>query len=208
MLTVTDTGVGMDAETKARCLEPFFTTKAVGQGTGLGLATVSDIIQQSGGRIEVESAVDAGTTMRLYLPQAEPLVQSAPVAASKGGGAKTLLIVDDDAHSRRAMTEILKYKGYRVLEAGSGADAVTMLSERREPVDLLLTDVVMPAMNGRELAARLTELRPGLKIIYVSGYSPDQISNYGVVGSGQTILLKPFTPETLSSRVRTALDAH
>jgi len=212
VVSVSDTGAGMDAETKSRCLEPFFTTKSIGQGTGLGLATVSDIIQQSGGRIDIESVLGQGTTVNLHLPLMQ--VDALTVAALSEQPAprdqkrlRTILVVDDDGHARRAMFEILRHDGYRVLEGASGSHALSLAASQSEPIDLLLTDVVMPEMNGQDLAARLKQMLPAMKVIYVSGYNPDFASNYGMQSSGNVLLQKPFTPETLSSRVRAALDA-
>jgi PAS domain S-box-containing protein len=208
LIAVSDNGSGMDAETKAHCLEPFFTTKSVGQGTGLGLATVADIVQQSGGRIDIDSEPGRGTTVRLYLPHVESPAAAAPIARpSNPGMARTILVVDDDGHARRAMFEILQHHGYHVLEGTSGTHALALAAQHPDAIDLLLTDVVMPEMNGRDLAARLKEIRPGLKVIFVSGYSPDLISNYGVLNSGSLLLQKPFTPEALASKVRSVIEA-
>jgi PAS domain S-box-containing protein len=210
MLAVTDTGVGMDEATLARIFEPFFTTKEVGKGTGLGLATVFGIIKQSNGFIRVSSEVGRGSTFRIYLPlvdkpterydgQAE-LVQL-PV------GTETVLLAEDAAAVRAAARQILERYGYTVLEAPSGRDALNIALKRQSPIHLLLTDVVMPEMSGRDLAEQICELRPSAKVLYMSGYTDDAVVLQGILSAEIPYLQKPFSPATLARKVREVLDA-
>jgi signal transduction histidine kinase/CheY-like chemotaxis protein len=207
-ITVTDTGVGMDAETQARIFEPFFTTRPREEGTGLGLATVSGIVQQSGGVIEVESEPGEGTTFRIYLPRVDvsPEPKAQPVASRVGPrGHETLLLVEDQAPLREMLREALQLVGYRVLVAADGEEAVGAARRHRGRLDLLITDVVMPRLDGCELARRLSAERPGLRVLYMSGHGLDTATRRGMIEGG-TLLEKPFSTETLSLRVREALD--
>jgi two-component system, cell cycle sensor histidine kinase and response regulator CckA len=209
LLAVRDTGAGMDEATKARVFEPFFTTKEPGKGTGLGLATVFGIVKQSGGSVEFESAPGRGTTFRIYLPRVEETVPASPssVDASKAPrGTETLLLVDDDAGVRGLVRLALQTFGYQVLDAADGAAALRVSVAHQAPIQLLVTDVVMPGMSGRELADRLTALRPGLKVLYLSGYTDDAIVRNGVATSGIAFLAKPLTPGMLARKVRLVLD--
>ena len=207
-LTVTDTGVGMDAETQARIFEPFFTTRAPEEGTGLGLATVAGIVEQSGGVIEVESAPGKGTTFRVYLPRvdAKPEPKPEPTPARLGPrGHETVLLVEDQPPLRNILREALQLLGYRVVVAADGEAAIATARRLRGQLDLLVTDVVMPRLDGCELARRLTAERPGLRVLYMSGHGLDTATRRGMV-EGSTLLEKPFSTETLSFRVREALD--
>jgi PAS domain S-box-containing protein len=205
-LAVRDTGTGMDAATLARVFEPFFTTKEVGKGTGLGLAVAHGIVTQSGGHIEVESTPGAGTTFRIHLPVVEGNPEdetSAPPPAARGS--ETVLLVEDEPHVLDTMRRVLEERGYRVLEATDGVEALARLERAGADVRLLLTDVVMPGMDGRELAARALERRPDLRVLLVSGYAPDIVQ--GAHGAPHPFLQKPIVPEVLAHRVREVLDA-
>jgi CheY-like chemotaxis protein len=210
MLAVSDTGIGMDAQTQSHIFEPFFTTKEVGKGTGLGLATVHGIVKQSGGHIWIESEVGNGTSVKIYFPRVEvnevetrSLPQSIPSASLKGN--ETILLIEDDLRVRQITREILQSQDYKVLEA-NGEDALQVSQQYPGKIDLLLTDIVMPKSNGREIAEQLLEVRPDLKVIYMSGYADDIIIQHGLLEGELTFLPKPFTPKTLVEKVRTTLD--
>ena len=207
MLAVTDTGQGMDEATQARIFEPFFTTKATGQGTGLGLATVFGIVKQSGGDVCVYSAPGRGTTFKVYLPRTDEAAQDVGEAAAPGmaRGIETVLLVEDDPAVRAVARRALTGAGFRVLEAGLPEEAL-QLAEGGE-VALLLTDVVMPQMTGPELAQRLLATRPGLRVLFMSGYTGGALAHQGLVDAEATYLQKPFTPAILVSTVRAALDS-
>ncbi|HEU4581009.1 MAG TPA: ATP-binding protein [Polyangiaceae bacterium] len=206
-LEVSDDGVGMDAETARRIFEPFFTTKAPGKGTGLGLATVHGIVTQSGGQIEVVSDIGQGTTFRISFPPAP--AESAPRARSTEPaiprGRETILVCEDEAGVRELTTHFLRSGGYNVLVAGSGRDALAAAAQRGE-IDLLVTDVVMPEMNGVQLARRLRDERPELKVLYLSGYTATVIDSRTDMGAKDELLAKPFTRAELLRRVRRAID--
>jgi PAS domain S-box-containing protein len=209
MLSVSDTGCGMDAETRSHIFEPFFTTKAKGKGTGLGLATVYGIVSQSGGHIRVESESGRGTSFMIYLPRVEQEFEAiepgkAPTVSLQGS--ETLLIVEDEEPVRALVCEILQKNGYTVLEAGHGAEAIQICERHEGSIQLMVTDVVMPGMSGRELAQRLSTLRPDMKVLYVSGYTEDAIVHYGVLDQGTNFLQKPFRPYDLARKVREVLD--
>jgi len=209
VLSVSDTGVGMDETTKARIFEPFFTTKGVGKGTGLGLSTVYGIVHQNGGHITVESAPGTGTTFRIYLPlhdapAAEPSVGL--VANEERGGSETILLVEDEAMVRRFTQEALEHSGYHVIQAAYGSEAVAIFEKSPDAFHLLLTDVVMPQMNGREVAKRIVELRPGLPVLYMSGYVGMGIIEDGLFDPEMNFIQKPFGADALLHRVRQLLD--
>ncbi len=211
LLAVSDTGVGMDAETRSHIFEPFFTTKGAGKGTGLGLSTVYGIVKQSGGTIWVESAPGRGTTFEIYLPLVEETAANGELHPAlpppTPGGSETILVVEDEMSVRKLAAEFLGSNGYRVLEAQDGAEALQVCEEHRAPIHLLLTDVVMPGMSGRELAVRLVGARPEMKVIYVSGYTDDAIVQHGVREEGTVFLQKPFSLDALARTVREALDS-
>jgi CheY-like chemotaxis protein len=207
-LTVSDTGGGMDAETATHIFEPFFTTKGAGHGTGLGLATVYSIVQQSGGSIEVDTEPGHGTTFRVRLPEVAAVEGSeqdevAPARASTAS--ETVLLVEDDERVRALVRSILKKGGYRVLEAEHAEAAAEISSAHQGPIDLLLTDVVMPGRNGRELAEQVVRSRPSIRVLFMSGYSNDAVMMRGVHITDAQFIQKPFTIDELSSKVRDVL---
>ncbi len=210
VLALSDTGTGMDAETMSHLFEPFFTTKGKGKGTGLGLSTVYGIVKQSHGEVVVSSEVGRGTTVRIYFPVAGQTGKVAAETTDRAGaarrGTETILLVEDEAEVRRLAREMLARQGYTVLEAGSGAEALRIWRDRQESIDMLLTDVVMPRMSGRELADKLRETRPDLKLMYMSGYTDDVVARHGVLEGGTPFISKPFTYELLSRKVRSVLD--
>ncbi len=209
LLAVSDDGVGMDRATQARAFEPFFTTKERGRGTGLGLATVLGIVQQSGGHVSVYSEPGLGTTFKVYLPRCDAAADPMPrpaLPARADGGSETVLVVEDDDQVRAVVAQILEEAGYRVLRASGPTEALA-LCEGESPVHLLLTDVIMPKMNGRELADRVRALRPGLKAVFMSGYTDRVVLEHGALGSESHFLQKPFTSVGVLQKVRSALDA-
>jgi CheY-like chemotaxis protein len=208
MLAVTDNGVGMDKATQARVFEPFFTTKEKGKGTGLGLSTVFGIVKQSGGSIWLYSEPGRGTTFKVYFPRtganAKRRSSSATMRAVKGG--ETILLVEDEEQVRHVARTILARAGYQVIETVTPADALQKSEQLAGPIHLLLSDVVMPKMSGRELAEKLAPKRPSMKVLFVSGYTDDTIVHHGVLEAGVAFLQKPITPETLLKKVREVLD--
>ena len=210
MLAVSDTGVGMDAETRSRIFEPFFTTKSVGRGTGLGLSVVYGIVKQSGGSIEVYSEQEQGTTFKIYLPCVEepaevlPATQSLPARMQ---GTETILLVEDDAQVRNLAATALTSCGYTVLVADSARAALPKCDEHKGDIDLLLTDVVMPGSGGREVANQVLARRPNTKVLYMSGYTTNAIVHHGDLEPDTFFLQKPFSPAGLSAKVREVLDS-
>ncbi len=211
MLAVTDTGSGMDEATRSRLFEPFFTTKEQGKGTGLGLSTVYGIVKQSGGHIWVYSEPARGTTFKICLPavaaEPEDVVDAPAIVETPAARAETVLLVEDAARVREVVREILEMSGYRILEARHGAEAIEISERHDGPIHLLVTDVVMPHMSGRELAQHLAPLRPDMRVLYMSGYTDDAIVRHGVLEAGTAFLSKPFTPDALAAKVREVLDA-
>ena len=211
MISVSDTGTGMDAVTQASIFEPFFTTKSQGEGTGLGLATVYAIVQQAGGAIYVYSERGVGSTFKVYFPRVDVPMDawvSVPSEAEMVGHLPSIgavLIVEDEPGVRSFAGQVLGQAGYRVLEARSGEEAIALASAPGESISVLLTDVVMPGMNGRVLAERLRALHPGVAVLYMSGYTDDMVLRAGVVAEGSNFIQKPFTPDGLLARIRAAL---
>ncbi len=209
MLAIGDTGTGMTAETRQRLFEPFFTTKEAGKGTGLGLAIVYGIVKQAGGEIMVYSEVGKGTTFKIYLPLVE--VPASLVAAEQRagelGGTETILVCEDDPKIRRLVEVMLTRRGYRVLSAGDPADALETVRKFAEPIDLLLTDIVMPHTSGFELARTVAQLLPGLHVLYMSGYTDNHMNGTQTLGEDVPFLQKPFTTAALLSKVREALQS-
>ncbi len=210
-LSVADTGTGMDENTKAHIFEPFFTTKGPGKGTGLGLATVYGIVRQSGGGISVESDLHKGSTFRIYFPlEKRPVdarTQPAP-PLDKSRNFETVLVVEDEEIVRTLVCDVLEEEGYHVLCASDGIEGFRIAEEFDGHIHMLVTDVIMPHMNGPELADKLTTARPGIHVLYISGYSNNDISEHGVVDTQIELLQKPFTPQTLARRVRDILEGH
>jgi len=209
MLAMTDTGTGMGKSTQQHIFEPFFTTKEKGKGTGLGLSTVYGIVKQSGGNIELYSELGKGTTFKIYLPASALGAETAATVASPAEpprGSETIMVVEDNGIVRKVMKRILKSIGYSVIEAGSGEEAVRICEQSKGKIDLLITDMVMPGMTGRELSNLLTDKYPGLKVIFVSGYTDDAISHHGVLEPGMFFIQKPFVVQALAEKIREALD--
>lgn len=208
MLVVSDTGTGMDVDTKARMFEPFFTTKPKGQGTGLGLATVYGIVKQSGGYIWVESEPGHGTTFKVYLPRVDADVdpQSASPEIRRLNGSETVLLVEDQDQVRELTKRLLEARGYRVLVAASGPEALRLAEQHAGQIRLLVTDVVMPGMSGREVGLLLAPTHRDMRVLYLSGYPDPSVVDQGVLAPGTPFLQKPFTSEGLARKVREVLD--
>jgi PAS domain S-box-containing protein len=210
MLAMSDTGIGMDKETQAHIFEPFFTTKEKGKGTGLGLATAYGIVKQSGGDIWLYSEPDQGTAFKIYLPRVEEAaqpVEAISTGAPLSGGSETILLVEDEEGVRDLAGRILELKGYKVITASNPTEAAQVCERHEGPIHLLLTDVIMPTMSGRQLAEHVAFLRPGLKVLYMSGYTGNAIVPHGILEEGIPFLQKPFTPDSLTHKVREVLDA-
>jgi len=210
MLAITDTGIGMDEATRAHAFEPFFTTKGKGKGTGLGLATVYGIIDQSGGGIAMRTAPGRGTSIRIYLPvtTASPVPERPQIAPLATEGTETLLLVEDNDAIREISARALRRRGYTVYEAHNAEEAIDWALKATRRADILITDVVMPGLSGPNLAARLMQQNPKLRVLYMSGYSEDATEVHGTFWGGVPLLQKPFTPSQLAERVRMALDAN
>jgi signal transduction histidine kinase len=210
LLEVRDTGIGIDETVRAHMFEPFFTSKEKGKGTGLGLSTVYGIISQAGGEIEVQSEPGEGSRFRIYFPRAEGnLEDRLPIAGGEAAsvGLETVLLVEDESGVRALVETVLKKLGYKVLVADSGETALKIWVERQGSIDILLTDVIMPQMSGGDLAHKLREQNPRLKILFMSGYTDDMIASHGVLAGETQLIQKPFTTEALARRIRSVLDA-
>ena len=208
MLAVSDTGAGIDEDVREHIFEPFFTTKEVNKGTGLGLSTVYGIVKQSEGHIWVYSEVGRGTSFKVYFPCVDKAPDQTAYRSAKDGdlrGSETVLLAEDEQMLRDLAKQVLEMYGYRVLEAGSGDEALSICEKYEGSIQLLITDVVMPRMSGRDLADKAGKLRPEMKIIYMSGYTNSAIVHQGVVESGAAFIQKPFAPQELASVVRSVL---
>jgi PAS domain S-box-containing protein len=208
-LSVTDSGSGMDRQTRARMFEPFFTTKEHGRGIGLGLSTVYGIVRQSGGAIDVVSEPGSGTCITVLLPRVHEPISIAPSVGvpELSGGSETILLVEDDAGVRQATRKILVGLGYRLLEAAHPTDAIELVKVYVGPIDLLISDLIMPGKSGRELAKELSGLRPGLRVLHMSGYSDELAIQQGMLGRGTAFIQKPFANAALANKVRALLDS-
>ena len=210
MLAVSDTGHGMTTETMGRIFEPFYTTKEVGKGTGLGLSMVYGIVKQSGGYVWVYSEPDQGTTFKIYLPRVDQPAERAGTERPLIGvmrGTETILLVEDDPQLRELSSSVLGHCGYRVLTAATPEQGLAICESNHRDIRLLVTDVVMPRMNGRQLAERIQKARPQIRVLYISGYTDNAIVHYGVLDPGLWFLAKPFTLSALVAKVREVLDA-
>jgi two-component system cell cycle sensor histidine kinase/response regulator CckA len=212
MVAVTDSGIGMTPEVRARLFEPFFTTKEQGKGTGLGLSTTYGIVKQSGGYIWCYSEPGTGTTFKIYLPRADKAAAPAPqappaIATSPLPVCETILLVEDEPEVRSLVQRLLKMQGYTVVAAANPDEALAIIRDFKGQIDLMVTDVVMPGMSGRQLAERLAKILPDLKVLFVSGYTDDAIVHHGILDPGTAFLQKPFTPQALARKVREVIEA-
>jgi CheY-like chemotaxis protein len=210
VLMVSDTGVGMDADVRGRVFEPFFTTKELGKGTGLGLSMVYGIVKQSGGHIELQSEPGAGSHFSVYLPAVESAADTESVVPMTEGGTtgkETVLLVEDDNDVRELLGKTLERHGYRLLQAATGRDALEYVEDQQVAIDLLVTDAVLPELSGPSLAAHANKLRPGIRVLFISGYTDDAMLRLGVSNRNEAFLQKPFGSEALLRKVRQLLDA-
>jgi CheY-like chemotaxis protein len=208
-LCVSDTGAGMASEIREHVFEPFFTTKEKSKGTGLGLSTVYGIVKQSGGNIWVYSEPGLGTTFIIYLPRVDESFEDMRKKVTREelpGGGETILVVEDEDNVRRLTVRILERQGYTVLEASCGKDALELCGKCKEPIHMVLTDVVMPGMSGRQLADQLIHLYPKMKVLYMSGYTNNAVFHHGVLEKGANYIQKPFTIDGLMKKMREVLD--
>jgi CheY-like chemotaxis protein len=206
---VTDTGSGMTPETLGRAFEPFYTTKEPGQGTGLGLSQVYGFVKQSGGHVKIYSEVGHGTTIKIYLPRfrGDATAETEPDnAVAEGDATETILVVEDDTDLRTYIVDVLRDLSYRVVAASSAQAALTILLQDQPKIDLMLTDVVMPGINGRELGRRAAQMRPGVRVLYMTGYSRNAIVHQGRLDEGVDLLEKPVSQAKLALKVREILD--
>jgi CheY-like chemotaxis protein len=209
VISISDTGIGMDETTQSHLFEPFFTTKNPGRGTGLGLATAYGIIRQSGGAIQISSQLGQGTTVRIYLPPAAAKAPAAEEGARQAGkltGKETILLVEDEARVRKLIVDVLTARGYQVLEATRGEEAMRLCKAHGGVIDMAVVDVVMPEINGPDLVRQLVPLRPRMLVLYISGYTDEAIVHHGIPESGAAFLQKPFLPDALARKVREVLD--
>jgi two-component system cell cycle sensor histidine kinase/response regulator CckA len=208
-LTVEDTGCGMDAETQQRIFEPFFTTKDPGKGTGLGLSTSYGIIQQSGGFIGLQSCPGQGTAFHIFFPQAEPVAEDEPnepqVSSHRSAGPSHILLVDDEDALRGYLAKALRSRGYNVMDVATGEEAVALVRKDNPPIDLLISDVIMPGMTGPQIVKELMTTHPALKLIFISGYTDDFLERSGPIGPEATLLAKPFHVESLIAAIHSTL---
>jgi CheY-like chemotaxis protein len=210
MFSVSDNGIGMNDETQKHLFEPFYTTKEIGKGTGLGLSTVYGIVKQSGGNIEFYSEKNIGTAFKIYLPRVISGTEKTEMAENSNEmpkGTETILLVEDEDLVRNLTLEVLKSCGYRVIEARNGSEALEICEKIECNIDLLLTDVVMPLMSGRELAGSITQIYTSVRILFTSGYTDDEVIRHGVTGLGANFIQKPFSPVALAQKVREILDS-
>ena len=210
LLAVSDTGCGMDKDTQKRIFEPFFTTKEAGKGTGLGLSTVYGIVKQSGGYVWVYSKPGQGAKFKIYLPRVDERVETVepvrlPVEMLRR--TETVLLVEDNAGVRALARDVLKSRGYTVLEASNGAEGLRVAEQHNDTIHLLVSAVVMPGMSGRQLEGRLTAIHPDMKVLYMAGYADNAIAHHGIWEPGLALLRKPFMPDALLHKVREVLDA-
>ena len=208
MLSVTDDGSGMDSETRDHIFEPFFTTKKKGKGTGLGLSTVHGIVKQSGGQIRVESEPEKGTTMAIFLPQIQADMEEQEISAATVAmtGSGTILLVEDESDVRKVVSQILRMNGYNVIEVAGPQDALAVVEESGQLIDVMVTDVVMPVMNGKELSDRVVQINPGISVLYISGYAGGVVDESGALPEGVHFLQKPFAPEDLLVKLHRMLN--
>jgi CheY-like chemotaxis protein len=210
LVSVSDTGHGMTEAIQARIFEPFFTTKGAGEGSGLGLAMVYGFIKQSGGHIDVSSDVGRGATFRIYLPRAAgttPAARRTPESLERPTGTETVLLVEDEEAVRRLASRVLQSSGYTVLEARNGEEALAVAAQQRGSIDILVTDLVMPRMSGRQLATALTQVRPDLRVLFMSGYAEDAVPRLLPPEASVSFLQKPFNAMELARKVRDVLDS-